>query len=53
MRAPAWLMLLACVAWPLSASAHGGGLDANGCHTNSQKERTRAVRPNCGALCVL
>ena len=32
----ALLLLVVCVAWPLTASAHSGRLDAYGCHTNWQ-----------------
>lgn len=32
MKPKAWIWLLACVAGP--AFSHGGGLDADGCHTN-------------------
>ena len=33
MRKPFCILLLAA-AWPLAAAAHGGGLNAEGCHNN-------------------
>ncbi|KCZ56841.1 excalibur calcium-binding domain-containing protein [Hyphomonas chukchiensis] len=46
----AFAILILAVAWPLAAFAHGGGLNAEGCHTNRKTgdyhcHRTSAPAP--------